>query len=384
MDEYFCLRSVGPGGEDLYMDAPRCEHGCKVIAYQHLHGGDNQQWHYRDRKIISLFLSPEYCLSIREIKHNSSVTLSCTSEEDEFCYNEWVFEDDSIKLKADENFCIGISNNELVLQGIAENGATAWFREVCESTSKPATSCHLNYKPVPDMEDFDSWALENTVCVRKSYNTTYFCILGWGPGGYSGIQQIDEFRRVTIFSMWNEGRHSVRLIEAGAGVEVTAFGGEGTGLKSMKDVHWDDGQRISFKVTGNRYDKVGDKSAVWICSGWYRVEDGEWNLMATYERTGDLPFKGHFYSFVEDWDRSTDAEGNKLMRCAEFSNPMLCLPDDRVILFERAIFTKQTKGADKFGMNKAFGGIKKCRPSFILSTGGESVESIEQYLHAQE
>ena len=51
--------------------------------------------------------------------------------------------------------------------------------------------------------------------VGRSCPSTYFCVVGWGPGGYSGIQQVDQQRRVAIFSMWNSGEHKVEFVEKG-------------------------------------------------------------------------------------------------------------------------------------------------------------------------
>ena len=59
------------------------------------------------------------------------------------------------------------------------------------------------------------WSLECSVVVGRSCPSTYFCVVGWGPGGYSGIQQVDQERRVAIFSMWNSGEHRVEFVEKG-------------------------------------------------------------------------------------------------------------------------------------------------------------------------
>ncbi len=125
---------------------------------------------------------------------------------------------------------------------------------------KPATSCHLRYRGLaPSSSDLSSeWALECAVTVEESADCTYFCVVGWSPGGYSGIQQVDEKRRVAIFSMWDdreaeeEEGGSVQEVEKGEGVTVTAFGGEGTGLKSMRDLDWREGVSVTFRVTGKR------------------------------------------------------------------------------------------------------------------------------------
>ena len=68
------------------------------------------------------------------------------------------------------------------------------FNEIDENDAdiKPATSCSLRYGP--KLPDFDpetntNWLLEATVQVERSADNTYFSVVGFGPGGYSGIQQ---------------------------------------------------------------------------------------------------------------------------------------------------------------------------------------------------
>ena len=48
------------------------------------------------------------------------------------------------------------------------------------------------------------WTLQCTVNVKDTADATYFCVVGWGPGGYSGIKQVDSKTRLAIFSMWND------------------------------------------------------------------------------------------------------------------------------------------------------------------------------------
>ena len=48
------------------------------------------------------------------------------------------------------------------------------------------------------------WRLQCTVNVKDTADSTYFCVVGWGPGGYAGIKEVDINTRLAIFSMWNE------------------------------------------------------------------------------------------------------------------------------------------------------------------------------------
>ena len=149
------------------------------------------------------------------------------------------------------------------------------------SDAKPATSCHLTFGPHLNLsnESYQNimkqhgWTLRNTVRVKEVTDSTYFCVIGWGPAGYSGIQQIDANRRVAIFSMWHstsENGSRVECISSGDSVVVEPFGGEGTGMKCMKDFWWEVGEEISFIVNGvyNKPDK--NKHGSWTCSCWYK------------------------------------------------------------------------------------------------------------------
>ena len=380
MDRYFCFKCKDGNGLLHYLDIPgsKCEEGVQVNAYHHLHGGDNQQWKWHDEKIVSLILSPLYSLAVKEIKDGSHIILRCGNNENDgnTFYNKWMFENGVIKLQADVNFFIGLSDENIVLQN-DENNITKWETEFIECLAKPATSCHLNYRPIPKLDNYNSWTLQNTVCVQRSANTTYFCILGWGPGGYSGIQQIDENHRVVIFSMWNDCQHNVKVLEYGEGVAVTAFGGEGTGMKAMKDVDWENNQKVTFRVSGKMHND--ESGTFWRCSGWYSIENSDWVLMASYERSGENPpFNRHLYAFIEDWDRSLNCEGHCLVRSAEFSDAKLITSNNETFNFNKAVFTKQRHGADKFALEKAFGGVKAT--CFVLSTGGNTKTAIQRSL----
>ena len=160
----------------------------------------------------------------------------------------WIIEDGYVKVANDDTLCLGISdNNKIVLQNIESDSAIkTWQVQAINRVSKPASSCHLGFQPISSHDISDSWTLENTVCVRKSTDCTYYCTVGWGPGGYSGIQRISSTNRVAIFSMWNDHRNSVREIEHGPGVRVQTFGGEGTGMKSMKQINWTENQKVMY------------------------------------------------------------------------------------------------------------------------------------------
>ena len=49
--------------------------------------------------------------------------------------------------------------------------------------------------------------------MEKSVDGTFFMVTGFGPGGYSGIQQLRGGKRVAIFSLWNNETTSVEFVD---------------------------------------------------------------------------------------------------------------------------------------------------------------------------
>ena len=244
-------------------------------------------------------------------------------------------------------------NNDLK---VAQNDTESLkFSLVHEDMPKPATSCHLRYEIQEEIGD--NWQLECTVQVENSSDCTYFCVTGWGPGGYCGIQQLPNNKRKAIFSMWNDHFNSVELIEAGKDVEVSEFGGEGTGIKTMKDFDWLEHENVTFKVCGNF------SNGFWYCECSI-IHQGQEELMAILMRPGSTnPLnKTGFYSFIEDWDRCEHAEGFKHLRKAKFLWPKF-----NGTRLKEATFTKVESGCDAFACDLARG--TPCIDGFVLETG---------------
>ena len=425
--------------DGLLLDVPEGNslEGTQIGLYGDFHGGPNQLWsqipvgndcnekHYQ---LVSS-LDEELCLGVAMNQvssrpENLPVVLSARKSRN--FYNEWIFdvheEYTIIRLKAYPNFAITnyMDANIVVaeLQGNgsevnhadthSSDGSQLWYldNDPRPSDAKPATSCHLTFGPhlnitkelYEKMMKRHGWTLRNTVRVKEVTNSTYFCVVGWGPGGYSGIQQINDDHRVAIFSMWNDSTEinsKVECLSYGDEVEVEPFGGEGCGMKSMKDFWWNLGEEITFIVKGNYVESDGRNPGAWSCSCFYTrsSEDNSINhFMATYRRQGEIcPLSDSgFYSFVEDWDRSSTAEGFRLRRCAVFTNPTFeygghcnilkgtdcdteskslhkCLQNIKLI---NPSFTKVETGCDEFAKDTANAKIKNNKCKFSLETGG--------------
>ena len=142
-------------------------------------------------------------------------------------------------------------------------GKTEDFLEwemISSTLPQPATSCHLRYGPeLPDwINSATEWKLECTVKVEKSTSCTYFMVCGFNAG-YCGIQDLPGGERKAIFSIWNSGPINVELVEANSKAEVSKFGGEGTGIKTMMAFPWREGDFITFQVEAYKSQRYANK-----------------------------------------------------------------------------------------------------------------------------
>jgi len=231
-----------------------------------------------------------------------------------------------------------------------------------------ATSIHLNWRAATttNRNIQTEWTLENTVTVRTVADESFYMVTGFSPGGYSGIQQRVGDDHVIIFSLWNAGSNNVNEVAGtrGEGVEVKTFGGEGTGMKSMKVVPWKAGEAVTVQVKGKLV------SGMWQVSCKYQWK-GTWYDMATFERK-DRPLNmGGFGSFVENWIGSKN--GYRNMRMAEFSNPKI-ISDAGTEYYVNARFSKvcnSGNGHGNWACDRAYGGTTNDGKSFFMVTGGE-------------
>jgi hypothetical protein len=317
------------------------EFGRPVGVYRFVHGGKNQLWSWTRGKLMSA-LDADLCLGVDA---RGVVVLARPSEP----RTNWLRTADGLIVCADAKdmaiTCIGgCSSDQVVVRQTSGEALQVkprmafsslcnvralcanhdayfifqvWTEEQWDNSPRPACSCHLTYLGLTSSDvSAHKWTLQCSVRVRETADSTYFCVVGWAPGGYSGIQQIDPRRRVAIFSMWNDGtaEGSVSLVRSAIDVKVSAFGNEGTGLKSMKEVHWREDDLVTFIVEGVREDAAAPSPLqTWTCSCWYTL-GAEKHFMASFRRRScQQPLRANgFYSFVEDWDRSPKACGHTL------------------------------------------------------------------------
>ena len=226
---------------------------------------------------------------------------------------------------------------------------------------RPATSVHLTWR-IPSVNNSQCVEFYNEVTVQETAKCTYFCAIQFGyGGGYCGIQQRDyPDDKIAIYSVWHQPGHDVFLVDQGPEVTVEPFGGEGTGLKSMKPFHWEIGEKVGFLVKSRLV------NCEWIisCDVIFR---NQIHHMATYRRGGENPMNA-FIGFVEDYNRYESACGILNPRSCIFSGTT-CKLDETLYSLTSASFSKVQDGSDRHGVEKCHAEV--CSTGLILATGGK-------------
>ena len=235
--------------------------------------------------------------------------------------------------------------------------------ECCGDHPDAARSVHLWYH-LPN----DVISVTNEVCVKNSCPGTYFCIVGF-DGGYSGIQELYDGERKLIFSVWdNESdddpvpERRVKVLYAGEGVEVSRFGNEGTGGKTMMPYEWKDNEPVKFRVTAETDDEK--KWTSYSCFV-YNFDNDTWFHIATLQTIANGKLLRGIYSFVEDFKR--DGNSYYKLRKAHFGE-CCAVVDGKDVKCTRVQFT-----ADNTQVNNINAG--SCEGKFFLETGSNIVNS---------
>jgi hypothetical protein len=229
-------------------------------------------------------------------------------------------------------------------------------------TSRAARSVHLWYA-APEATIF-----YNEVTVEETYAGTYFCACGFGHG-YFGIQELtSNGQKVVIFSVWEPGRQDdpdhvqqdrrVKVIYGGDGVEVSRFGGEGTGAKSMFPYRWKTGETYRFLVKADT-----EKNKTTYSAYFYLNEYKKWKHLASFQTITDGDYLKGYYSFIEDFLRNGTSATKQ--RRARFGNGWVRTVSGDWVALTRATFT-----ADDTPASNVDAGIMD--DEFFLATGGNT------------
>ncbi|XP_048746805.1 uncharacterized protein LOC125659241 [Ostrea edulis] len=203
----------------------------------------------------------------------------------------------------------------------------------------------------------------NEVRVTDSQKGTYFCVIGFSRG-YSGIQELYDGRKMAIFSVWDSQTNDdpskdkrVQVTYSGEGVEVSRFGNEGTGGKSMMPWEWEVDEPVQFKLEAKKVDDLWTAYACYI-----KNSASEWFHMATMKTITDGELLNGVYSFVEDFRR--DGASHCEIRSAKFGD-CCYMQQDCHAKCNQARFT-----ADNTPTLNINAGL--CGNKFYLTTGGST------------
>ncbi|MBQ9192951.1 MAG: DUF3472 domain-containing protein [Bacteroidales bacterium] len=186
-------------------------------------------------------------------------------------------------------------------------------------------SVHLFYDfPAGDAEWFYN---EATVPEEGAVPATYYMLTGFKEG-YMGIQTHTDGPNTVLFSVWspyetdNPGAipedMRITTLRKGAGVTAQDFGGEGSGGQSFMDYPWKPG-----KTYGTLVHVHPDGKGNTDYTGYFRDEEGNWHLLASFRRPHtDTWYKGA-YSFLECFDPNTGFH----TRSVRFGNQWVRLKD---------------------------------------------------------
>lgn len=245
-----------------------------------------------------------------------------------------------------------------------------------EVAKRQARSVHLRYYARP----LKISGAAVTVTVRETYPGSYYMALGWSCG-YCGIQELSDKSRVLIFSVWDptdphdydakpeavREEERAKVLYANSELDVSRFGGEGSGVKAMAYYDWKVGQPVRFKVTT---EPDGTNRTAFTC---FLGHEGTWYKLATISTMnidGEAPDFGLLYSFVEDFQRNYKSAQN--VRRAVFSDiKTLSSLDGRWHPIDRAWFSGDNTPSE----NVDAGRLEKDPLAFFLATGGSTTNA---------
>lgn len=228
---------------------------------------------------------------------------------------------------------------------------------------RAARSVHLWY-PAPEGTIF-----YNEMTVLESHRGSYFMACGFNHG-YFGIQEIrGEDDKVVIFSVWDPGNQNdpnavppdqrVKVLYEGEGVNVSRFGNEGTGGKSMFPYPWKIGETYKFMVKADV-----DGSQTTYEAYFYLNESQEWKHLVTFQTLTNGDYLTGYYSFIEDFRR--DGKSATLIRRAKYGNGWVKTTDGYWTSLTQARFTADNTPSDHINAALTNDGW------FLLQNGGDT------------
>lgn len=126
-----------------------------------------------------------------------------------------------------------------------------------------ANAQHLWWHPADDQGSYR--CIYGEIDVLATGPTTYFCGCNWWPGapagGYTGIQQLEDGKHLMIFSIWDTtpDLHSVAIGKGDPRTELTRFGGEGEGGRTILQYDWQPNKTYRYFIV-KRQDEANNQT----------------------------------------------------------------------------------------------------------------------------
>jgi hypothetical protein len=247
-----------------------------------------------------------------------------------------------------------------------------------QEAPRAARSVHLQWSAA----ESEAFLLELTV--EQTTPGSFFMACGWS-GGYFGMQELRDGKRVAIFSVWDPTKGDdpkavrledrVEVLHEGEGVRIKRFGGEGTGGQGMTDFAWEAGAPVRFLVRAEAHPGAdgtpGGKTAY---AGWIQEpRSGAWRHLVTFRtRNGGKLLRG-LNSFVEDFRR--DGKSVHEVRRARFGNGWMKAPGGVWTPLTAARFTASRAAWEARDTIDA--GAREDGGGYFLVTGGGTVRTAE-------
>jgi len=250
-----------------------------------------------------------------------------------------------------------------------------------QEAPRAARSVHLQWSAA----ESDAFYLE--MAVEQTTPGSYFMACGWS-GGYFGIQELRDGKKVAIFSVWDPTKGDdpkavrpedrVELLHEGDGVRIKRFGGEGTGGQCMTDFAWRTGEPVRLLVRAELHagadGAAGGKTAY---SGWLHDPQAKaWRHLVTFRtRNGGKRLRG-LYSFVEDFRRDRTSVGEA--RRARFGGGWVRAADGAWSPLTGAKFTaSRATWEARDNIDAGVNATPADAPWYFLATGGATTRTSE-------
>ncbi|MBB6501931.1 DUF3472 domain-containing protein [Pedobacter cryoconitis] len=170
-------------------------------------------------------------------------------------------------------------------------------------------SVHVNYTLPDAIKNNVEWFYnEINVPVGMDPVGSYFMSNGFGEG-YFGIQVNSATERRVLFSLWSPfptddpstipDDKKIKLIKKGTGVTTGEFGNEGSGGQSYLIYPWTAGKTYAF-LTRAQPDATTNKT---VYTSYFKPADGNWILIASFERPATNTRLKSLYSFLENFNQ---------------------------------------------------------------------------------